>query len=450
MDDKTLCKEHVEIECPDAEACIIYRQTFDATRQLIVILDNDLTINYVNLAIMEYLDMKHDEMIGKEYWNLPIWSHSAELQNKILFAMEEIYHSGNVKFETTHRDKTGAIRDIDFEIKAIFNENGQIKHLIAMGYDVTEIKETKSELKRKEEDLKTFFKYSVEGYLIRTLDESIYIDLDHIDEVFSYIMDHEKISDYNSALLKILKIDIDNIKSSSVMKTLFYDEREYYKLWKRTIVCGSADKEIRIDINGYRRILELNLIASIDANGKYSGVFAVIRDITERIELIEKMTYLATKDFLTGINNRRHYIDESSKIRNKYPNRDVYVAMMDIDNFKNVNDTYGHDTGDIVIRSLAKLIESELGFESIVGRMGGEEFAACVYKKDLDIEAELENIRSQTEKLIVKSDEHEINFTISIGYAKLDEKGDLEDALKKSDKALYKAKNSGKNRVEKN
>lgn len=434
-------------ECPSDETCAIYKQTFDATRQLIVILDNDLTINFVNLAIIDYLDMSRDEIVGREYWDLPIWSHSTELQNKIIFAMEGIYRGEIVKFETTHRDKTGAIRDIDFEIKAVLDEEQRIKYLIAMGYDVTEIKETKSELKRKEEDLKTFFKYSVEGYLIKTLDEPIYIDLDRIDDVFKYIIENEKISDYNTAFLKLLNININDIQSKFIIKLLFNNNEEYFKLWKRTIVCGSADIEIKIVIDNRLKVFELNLIASIDGNGKYSGVFVVLRDVTEKVELIEKMTFLATKDSLTGINNRRHYLEESNNVKVNFQSRNIYIAMLDIDNFKNVNDSYGHDTGDVVIRTLAKLMESELGEDSIVGRMGGEEFAACIYKNDTDIEMVLEKLRKSIEDLVVRANDYEIKFTVSIGYAKLSTYGGLEEALKKSDKALYQAKRSGKNRV---
>ena len=126
------------------------------------------------------------------------------------------------------------------------------------------------------------------------------------------------------------------------------------------------------------------------------------------------------------------------------------MVMIDIDNFKNVNDTYGHKVGDDVIVMLSETL-LELSRESdIVCRFGGEEFILLLPQTDINGSAIIaEKIRTEVSKLSVTTqDAEEVYFTISLGIAQasLDEQN-LEATIKRSDDALYKAKESGRNRV---
>jgi len=122
--------------------------------------------------------------------------------------------------------------------------------------------------------------------------------------------------------------------------------------------------------------------------------------------------------------------------------------MIDIDDFKNVNDTYGHDIGDKVLVEMTQTCEYILKEKGIYGRMGGEEFAAFIYNengKGFDL---AEEIRREIEELSIKTDKEYLNFTVSIGYTEVERGHTMEEALKRADKALYKAKRTGKNKVE--
>jgi len=166
-------------------------------------------------------------------------------------------------------------------------------------------------------------------------------------------------------------------------------------------------------------------------------------------ELIRHLDYIGSYDEMTGIYNRRKFFELAN---NKFTNGvgALYAVMIDIDKFKNVNDTYGHATGDKVIKKVTKTIADSLTSNAIFARLGGEEFAIVTNSFSYNsIKEKIENIRKIIEDLEVESDDGEIiKFTISEGVAKLTlETKNLDELLKEADKALYEAKGTGRNKV---
>jgi diguanylate cyclase (GGDEF)-like protein len=176
-----------------------------------------------------------------------------------------------------------------------------------------------------------------------------------------------------------------------------------------------------------------------------------INNSVEALENIQMITHQANRDFLTGLYNRRYfytsmdeYIDEIKESGEKFS-----VAMIDIDHFKNINDTYGHDIGDQIIISLADILRSATNPRDLVSRFGGEEF--CVVLKNVNrysAEEIFERIRTEVEKFSFHVDkERTLAFTVSIGATFFDEDETLEDTINKADMLLYNAKNGGRNRL---
>ena len=125
------------------------------------------------------------------------------------------------------------------------------------------------------------------------------------------------------------------------------------------------------------------------------------------------------------------------------------VAMLDIDHFKKVNDTYGHDAGDKVIVTLADILRSSTNPQDVVARFGGEEF--CLVLKNINRYSALEileRIRQSIESYSVEIEKEKfINFTVSIGAVINNEEDSLQECINEADMCLYKAKNSGRNQV---
>jgi len=174
-----------------------------------------------------------------------------------------------------------------------------------------------------------------------------------------------------------------------------------------------------------------------------------VNNSIEALENIQIITNHANRDFLTGLYNRRYFFEHLNEyIENEEVGEKFAIAMIDIDNFKNINDTYGHDIGDKVLMHLADILMSNTNYRDIVSRFGGEEF--CIVLKNINRFSAVEifdRLRREVESSIVYSDKKEpIQFTISIGVSLFSEDG-LEETIHQADMMLYNAKNSGKNKV---
>jgi two-component system cell cycle response regulator len=166
----------------------------------------------------------------------------------------------------------------------------------------------------------------------------------------------------------------------------------------------------------------------------------------------EQLRIQATHDSLTGLFNRRA-IEEAldrEATRCRREKKPVGVILADVDHFKLINDTYGHQAGDAVLQEIARRMSASLRAYDSVGRYGGEEFLVVVPGSDLAAAAELaERLRQGIAAQPVSTDSAMIPVTVSLGVAvSVDQPGGLEDLLRRADEALYAAKDRGRNRVE--
>lgn len=193
-------------------------------------------------------------------------------------------------------------------------------------------------------------------------------------------------------------------------------------------------------------------LCRIDSNEivVYMGFLTDLSDIKK---IQDKLVHDANHDFLTGLSNRRYFETqlELELERTKRTKSPFSLVMLDIDHFKNVNDEFGHLSGDHVLTLLAAEIQNISRSGDIVSRYGGEEFILLLPNTDLDEAIVVaERLREKTEKLKLKADDgREIRFTISLGITCNRERDTLscESFIGEADKALYQAKNSGRNCV---
>ncbi len=181
------------------------------------------------------------------------------------------------------------------------------------------------------------------------------------------------------------------------------------------------------------------------------ALYAAFQDITSRKNREVLLKNQAIRDPLTSLFNRRYFEDEVYKriLEAKTANEPFSVLMIDADHFKNVNDTYGHKTGDKVLIELASTCERALRDVDIVARYGGEEFviflAGVNAQKGKTV---ADRLRETISEIIVHSDEgDEVRFTVSIGVSSNEISDNIDTLIKTADEALYKAKETGRNRV---
>ncbi len=169
------------------------------------------------------------------------------------------------------------------------------------------------------------------------------------------------------------------------------------------------------------------------------------------IKLILHIKDISIKDALTGLYNRRYFdeILQHEYLRAKRYNLPLSLIMVDIDYFKSVNDTFGHLTGDKVLQELAKLIKNSVRQVDVVARFGGEEFAIILLNTSLEKASNMaERLRRIIEKHTILINGNKINITISAGISGIRKDTLSErDIVEEADKALFKAKTSGRNKV---
>lgn len=264
-----------------------------------------------------------------------------------------------------------------------------------------------------------------------------------------FIVDDKHLEFANSAFLKFFQVkDIEefnkkygmvcnHIKKDNIPLSKTCEDDDFYEYIK-TI---DSKKEM-VSINDNFFYIDIFLIK------KGAGVYLIIlNDITQIKQEKEKLEQLANYDKLTKIYNRHKLyelanIEQNRAIRYNEP---LSIAILDIDDFKKINDSFGHNKGDEILQTLANMVHNHIRSVDIFARWGGEEFIIIFTNTDLENAFKsCENIR-----LIISNYKDNLidKFTISIGLSTFNPNLSLEQNIKNCDKALYKAKSNGKNQT---
>ena len=203
----------------------------------------------------------------------------------------------------------------------------------------------------------------------------------------------------------------------------------------------SPDSPIPVEINAQL----------IDFQGQ-PAVLGIARDITERKILQARLEYQASTDPLTALNNRRHFLLKADQefLRFKRYGTTFAMLMLDLDFFKGINDTYGHQTGDALLREFSRQMRVAFRHSDILGRIGGEEFSVLLLESSLHRGIEIaERLRQQVEKCPLQLNDLSVQYTVSIGVTTASvSDASLDIIMRRADAALYRAKRNGRNQVE--
>ena len=200
-----------------------------------------------------------------------------------------------------------------------------------------------------------------------------------------------------------------------------------------SLLCGSADDDLAD--------AHLELVAAIAEQGATAY---------DNARLFSQVQRLATTDGLTGIANRRHFTELATRqlglaVRH---NRPLAAAMLDIDHFKKINDTFGHGIGDEVIKAVAAILEGAIRETDVLGRLGGEEFAIILPEADGDPVEIADRLRLAIADTTVTAPSGPVRFTTSVGVAELKPDDTLDSLLRRADEGLYRAKDGGRNQTQ--
>jgi diguanylate cyclase (GGDEF)-like protein len=167
-------------------------------------------------------------------------------------------------------------------------------------------------------------------------------------------------------------------------------------------------------------------------------------------EQAKKLELLATRDFLTGLSNRRDFLKRAGQEEKRFrrTSRPFALILLDIDHFKKVNDTYGHECGDKVLTGVSRCLEKALRAQDILARWGGEEFICLLPETGVDgARCVAEKIRSDVESLGHDCSAVDFTVTVTLGLCVYDGSCAIEECIRRTDDALYRGKNRGRNQV---
>lgn len=207
--------------------------------------------------------------------------------------------------------------------------------------------------------------------------------------------------------------------------------------------------------DGFRLPVIVRISPIIDVGGKPVGAVQIFSDNSAKLaafQRIEKLESLAFIDSLTGIGNRRYTeikifvkleeIKKSGMIKNHG------ILFIDIDHFKKINDTFGHNFGDYVLKVVAKTILKNIREDDFIGRWGGEEFVAIISNVDIDeLRFIAEKIRSLIYSIDFKINDNTIKLSVAIGATLINYKDDISSLIQRADALMYQCKKSGRNCV---
>lgn len=378
-----------------------------------------------NKAAEKIIGYKKEEIVGKSYLKLPILTKK-EISKaiKLLTRNKLGKPTGPDEFALTKKD--GRIAYVEISTYPVKIDS--FIRILGIARDITEKKQAQQELLMSEEKFKMIFNNANDCIMIYDFNGKVLEINDKACKKLGFSRTNllnKPITD--SSIIEYFK-DLDEKKQELQKKGSL--------IFESTIV-SKNNKKIPVEISS--KIIDYN-------NTK--AVLSISRDITERKKVEELVRKLAYKDSLTELPNRLLFIEHFNLIKANAErhNKKFAVMLIDLDNFKTVNDTIGHNGGDKLLKDVGKRFISSLRKEDMVARIGGDEFLLLI--PEMKSMQNAENVAEKLVEIFRKQfviSNHKIRITLSIGISIFPDNGRTYDILlKKADSAMYKVKKESK------
>ena len=422
----------------------------------IIVTDREAVIVYVNDRFTELSGYQREEVLGKNVRILKSGEYGPEFYRSL---WEALTSGESWKGVFHNRKKDGTLYWESALISPILDETGSITHYVAMKEDITAQKNAEESLEESRQLLDLFFRQSLDGFFFMMIDEPVeWSDATDKEAVLNYVFTHQRITKINSAMLDQYKAREEDFLGLTPADFFKHDPDQGRKVWRQFFDDGKLHIDTREErFDGTTMVVEGDYICIYDSHGRITGHFGVQRDVTferEAREALEesekKLREMAVRDPLTGLYNRRYVYERLLPLgeKAKRDGTNFSLVMIDIDNFKSINDTYGHISGDAVLKHFAGLLSDHIRSYDILGRFGGEEFIIVFLDTCRDVAAEkVERILSILGNSPVNSEGQTLAYTFSAGVSDFlhypDEHFSVDRLISRSDEKSYKAKKAG-------
>jgi diguanylate cyclase (GGDEF)-like protein/PAS domain S-box-containing protein len=413
-----------------------------------VIADSDFNIIYVNEKSKDMFGYDIEEIKGQPLGVFGAQAMAEEERNKLY---ETILSGKEYKAESLNRRKDGSTFYCEYIITPILDNDGKPYIYMGVQRDVTERK------LKAERDINRY-KDKVKDY-----DYSVYM----IDKDMRYVFANNEHIARLKEDEKIFLEDADEIHGKKYSEIHSSRDAEYFNAIMQEIVITGQTKQDYYKFDNIDKKSSRNYTPFVDhETGETIGIVVISKDITEDAKAEELLRGLAISDGLTELFNRTYFMERVGNLIGHIAQRDqedyLSIIMMDLDYFKEINDTYGHQAGDNALKAVANVLSHNVSAEDIVARYGGDEFIIALphisQREALDIAKRLK----QAVKLMPVSapSGEQMNIAVSFGVSTFsskflshetvqarENKYFLEMLIGEADDALYSAKKSDRNRV---
>lgn len=407
-----------------------YRELFEANKAVFLLLDESGNIVDASHSAGEYYGYGRERLMQMRYRELALISPE-DFEKGLKRSLSSEGHSAHRQ----HVLANGDIREVEVFAGPVRRDNQKLIFLIVQ--DVTEAVMAQNELRENQQRLMAVTESANDAVII--------------------IDPWERVAYWNSAAQSMFGYTAHEALGHDLHTLVVPDDllKEAQEGHKQFVTSDTGHirhplKEFRAKHKDGSTFPVERSLAAFHFKGQWWAA-GNVRDISERKEAERKLRELATTDALTGLANRRHFYEqfESELNRAQRYGHDLALLMFDVDHFKSINDTKGHDAGDEVLRALSDLAMETFRDVDVVARVGGEEF--CVLLPESSLESAriaAERFRVAVENMVVHTAAGDVRLTVSLGLT-IHEKGesDPDTLMKCADIALYRAKSGGRNRV---
>jgi diguanylate cyclase (GGDEF)-like protein/PAS domain S-box-containing protein len=255
----------------------------------------------------------------------------------------------------------------------------------------------------------------------------------------------------NAALGAMLGVEPDTLAGRTMRAFLPDEERTSTDELVAAVLRGETDsvtRRVRLPhADGSMLSVDIK-VSSYNEPGRAPRIIGVVEDVTERLASRNRLEYLATHDTLTGLANRERFTDRL-RLLLAAGDRPVAIAFIDLDRFKVINDSLGHEVGDELLLQLAARLEDGLGDDGLVARFGGDEFTLLLTPADIDdLHRTIDGLLAVVAQPMELHNGERFHPTVSIGVTTARDDSTAENLISEADAAMYRAKERGRNRAE--
>lgn len=435
----------------------LFALVLDTLGALVVILDSKGRIVHCNNACKEVTGYSSEEMEGKPIWDLLVLPEEREKVKRVF--SELVRTAAPNRHENYWRSKDGSLRLISWSNTVYRDPTGEVEYVIGTGIEVTEyrrVQERLEETNRKIEQLHETA-HLLEGC---AREEEVYkITIHAAEEILDFSLCTIDIVEGDALVPKATSSGLPSGASRSVSLSEETLATKTYHTGK-TYVFGSPDEEPAA--RPTRSDFRSGISAPIGKFGVFQAVSTEEDAFSEqdvrlvelllghttqaiaRIRLQNELKEQAVRDPLTGVYNRRYFneVVEQELIRSRRYDHPIGFLMIDIDRFKEINDRFGHQTGDRVLQAVADLLVAQVRESDIVVRYGGDEFLVMLIETDGQMDAVVRRIQAAVAEQNRTNELIPFPVSLAIGAAHWDPKGDqpIEKVLSAADRRMYRMK----------